>query len=80
MLLAGIQITSNVIIGGGSVVVKDVTESGIYVGNPIKKLGEVPKDYWVDGESKQYEFDKDILEKYLPNIILEANPHKKIAE
>jgi UDP-2-acetamido-3-amino-2,3-dideoxy-glucuronate N-acetyltransferase len=80
MLLAGVNIASNVIIGGGSVVVKDVKEPGIYVGNPVKRLGDVPKDYWVDGESVHYDFDPEILKKYLPNIILEADPHKNIAK
>jgi len=80
MLLAGVSITSNVIIGGSSVVVKNVKEPGIYVGSPIKRLGDVPKDYWVDGESKRYEFEQELLDKYLPNIILEADPHKNIAK
>ncbi len=33
-----ISITDNVIIGAGSVVISDIAESGIYVGNPVKKL------------------------------------------
>jgi UDP-3-O-[3-hydroxymyristoyl] glucosamine N-acyltransferase len=33
-----IKITDKVIIGTGAVVVKDITESGIYVGNPAKKI------------------------------------------
>lgn len=80
MLLAGVKIAANVIIGGGSVVVKDVTDSGIYVGNPIRRLGDVPSDYWVEGKSEHYEFDPDILKKYLPNIIIDADPHKDIAK
>lgn len=34
----GINICDNVVVGMGGVVVKDVVESGIYVGSPIKKL------------------------------------------
>jgi sugar O-acyltransferase (sialic acid O-acetyltransferase NeuD family) len=34
----GISICDNVIIGMGSVVVKDITESGTYVGNPLIKI------------------------------------------
>ena len=34
----GIKICDNVTIGMGGVVVKDINESGIYVGNPVKKL------------------------------------------
>ena len=33
-----IQIEENTIIGAGSVVVKDITESGVYVGSPAKKI------------------------------------------
>ncbi len=34
----GVKICDDVIIGAGGVVVNDITESGIYVGNPIKRL------------------------------------------
>lgn len=34
----GITICDNVILGAGAVVVKDITEAGIYVGTPAKKL------------------------------------------
>lgn len=33
-----VNITDNVVIGAGSVVTKDIIESGIYAGNPAKKL------------------------------------------
>ncbi|MBN2425565.1 MAG: N-acetyltransferase [Calditrichaceae bacterium] len=33
-----VTITDNVVIGAGSVVTKDITESGIYAGNPAKKI------------------------------------------
>ena len=33
-----INICSNVVIGAGSVVTKDIVESGVYVGNPAKKI------------------------------------------
>jgi len=33
-----VSICDNVVIGAGSVVTKDITESGIYVGNPAKKI------------------------------------------
>ena len=35
-----VSICSNVVIGAGSVVTKDIKESGTYVGNPAIKLGE----------------------------------------
>lgn len=34
-----INICDNVTIGAGGVVVKDITEPGVYVGNPVKKIG-----------------------------------------
>lgn len=33
-----IDICDNVVIGAGAVVTKDITEAGVYVGNPAKKL------------------------------------------
>ena len=33
-----VKICDNVVIGAGSVVTKDILESGIYVGNPAKKI------------------------------------------
>ncbi len=36
-----VQICSNVVIGAGSVVTKDITQSGIYAGNPAKKLRDL---------------------------------------
>ena len=31
----------DVVVGAGAVVTKDITESGIYVGNPAKKLRDI---------------------------------------
>jgi|SRR5665647_155721 len=36
----GIEICNNVTIGMGGVVVKNILEPGVYVGNPVKKLGK----------------------------------------
>ena len=33
-----VKICDNVVIGAGSVVTKDITESGVYVGNPARKI------------------------------------------
>ena len=33
-----VQICDGVVIGAGSVVTKDITEKGIYAGNPVKKI------------------------------------------
>jgi len=36
-----IEICDNVVIGAGAVVTKNIIESGIYVGNPAKKIKEI---------------------------------------
>ncbi len=36
-----ISICDNVVVGAGSVVTKDITQSGIYVGNPAKKIKDL---------------------------------------
>lgn len=38
MLVNNINICSNCVIGAGAVVIKDITESGIYVGIPVKNI------------------------------------------
>ncbi|MDC5857450.1 acyltransferase [Vibrio europaeus] len=37
-----VNICSDVVIGAGSVVTKDITEKGIYAGNPARKLRDLP--------------------------------------
>jgi acetyltransferase-like isoleucine patch superfamily enzyme len=37
-----VNICSNVVIGAGSVVTKDITEPGIYAGSPAKKMRSLP--------------------------------------
>ena len=36
-----IEICDNVVIGAGAVVTKNIVESGVYVGNPAKKMKEI---------------------------------------
>ncbi|PAF44750.1 acyltransferase [Helicobacter sp. 11S02596-1] len=38
-----VKICDNVVIGAGSVVTKDITQAGIYAGNPAKKLRPLKK-------------------------------------
>jgi UDP-3-O-[3-hydroxymyristoyl] glucosamine N-acyltransferase LpxD len=40
-----VSICDNVVIGMGAVVVKDIAESGIYVGNPAKYIGPVTEGW-----------------------------------
>ncbi len=38
-----VQICSNVVIGAGAVVTKNIKTSGVYAGNPARKIKEFPK-------------------------------------
>lgn len=40
--ILAVKICEGVVIGAGSVVTKDITEKGIYAGNPAKKLRDLP--------------------------------------
>jgi len=40
--LLPVRICDHVVIGAGAVVTKDITESGIYAGNPAKRIGDMP--------------------------------------
>jgi len=69
-LMAGITIGKNVIIGGGTLVVKDIILPGIYIGSPIRVLDDMPSELLVAGEQKEkYEFSQEIINKYLPGLI-----------
>lgn len=67
-LVAGVRIGDNVIIGASGVVTKDVLEPAVYVGNPLRKLVDLPKEYILQRPRgyKEYEFSADMLERYLP--------------
>ncbi len=41
-VIDGIKIASSVIVGAGATVVSDITESGIYVGTPARRIAPVP--------------------------------------
>lgn len=43
IILPGVVIADRVIIGAGSVVVKSISNSGIYAGNPAVKIKDIPK-------------------------------------
>ena len=38
VILPGISVKDNVVIGAGAVVTKDITESGTYIGSPARKI------------------------------------------
>jgi sugar O-acyltransferase (sialic acid O-acetyltransferase NeuD family) len=58
----GITICDDVVVGAGSVVVKDITEPGIYVGNPAVRLDK-RKRYADELELKLLRHDLDLLIK-----------------
>ncbi|MEO5891122.1 MAG: acyltransferase [Ferruginibacter sp.] len=42
--LLPVTICDNVVIGAGAVVVKDISEPGVYAGNPAIKINSIPKE------------------------------------
>lgn len=67
-LVAGVRIGDNVVIGAGAVVTKDVLEPAVYVGNPLRKLKELPKEFLIQRpeDYKEHTFTDEMLKKYLP--------------
>lgn len=41
VVLGHIHIADNVLIGANSLVNKDITESGVYVGSPVRKIRDI---------------------------------------
>ena len=68
-LSAGVRIADNTIVGYGSLVTKDVTEPAIYVGRPLRRLADIPPEYYVEKPTdyEEYMFPLDKLRKYLPH-------------
>ena len=70
----GITICDNVTIGMGAVVVKDINESGIYIGNPVKKLEKkIKKDKKMVKEKTLFFVDSISSDK--ANLLLEDKPY-----
>ena len=74
-LLAGIHIGPQCIIGGGSVVPKDLEGYAVYVGSPCRKLSDLPPGYLIEepGEAGRMYMTKeviDLLKSYMPNLKL----------
>ncbi len=63
-ILAGVYIGPQSIIGGGSVIVKDVEGYGVFVGTPCKKISGLPGGYYV-------EEPEDVGKMYANGSILE---------
>ena len=72
-IVAGVTINPLSIIGGGSVVVKDLKSEGIYIGNPAKKIMELPDEYRIvlpSNSGRMYMTEEVIshLKKYIVNL------------
>jgi UDP-2-acetamido-3-amino-2,3-dideoxy-glucuronate N-acetyltransferase len=72
-VVAGVKICPLAIVGGGSVIVKDLTEEGIYVGNPATKKLDIPEEYRMevpDNAGKMYVNEKVLshLKKYIKHL------------
>lgn len=72
-LVAGVKIAPLAIVGGGAIVVKDLVEEGVYVGNPARRIMDLPEEYRLDLPSNagdMYLTNEvfDHLMKYIPNL------------
>jgi len=67
-LSAGVRIADNAIIGYDSLVMKDVLESAIYVGRPLRRIADIPLEYYIEKPTdyKEHKFDAIMIDKYLP--------------
>ena len=70
-LVAGLTIGDNVVIAAGSNVYKDILEVGVYGGDPVRRIKDVPPEYILKRPEGygEYEFDIELLGKYLPKWI-----------
>ena len=48
VIIGPVNICDNVIVGAMSLVNKDITEPGVYVGRPLRKISDIVTDEWVD--------------------------------
>lgn len=47
VVIGPVEICDNVVVGAMSLVNKSITEPGVYVGIPVRKVGPAPGDEWV---------------------------------
>lgn len=67
-ILAGVFIGANVIIGGGAVTTRDIYESGIYVGNPIRRIGDIGQYYEILGRPRALISIREIVTELAKSI------------
>ena len=66
---AGVTIPDYTIVGYQALVIKSIKEAGIWVGNPAKKIADLPKGWKIPKPEgyKPYKFPKRKLKNYLPH-------------
>lgn len=71
-VLAGINIAPNITVAAGTNVYKDLTEIGVYGGNPARKIKDQDSRYILElGKYiPPYQFERGLLRKYLPGVQL----------
>ena len=72
-ILAGVRIGPQTIIGGGTVVNRDLSAKSVYVGSPAKRIGNLPERYLMnepENAGAMYLTKKilDHLKDYIPNL------------
>ena len=67
IVLPGVVIDDNTIVGAGSVVSRSLTGGGIYVGNPARKIREY--DEWIEREQKYIRCKRKYDENYKIGLI-----------
>ena len=53
------------IIGSCSAVFKPVTEAAVYVGNPLRRIRDLPEEYIIPVSEERMTFPPEIIERYL---------------
>ncbi len=74
-LLAGVYIGPQSVIGGGTVVVKDLPGYGVFVGSPARRIADLPPGYRMkepENAGNMYMTDEilGLLGKYMPQLRL----------
>lgn len=62
-VLCGVSICDDVIVGANSVVSRSITEPGVYVGNPVRKVADIDA-YFASREKKQLDEAYTLAVKY----------------
>lgn len=75
-VVAGVRIVPQVIVGAGAIVVRDLPESGVYVGFPARRISGLAEKYRMDepqDSGRIYLEEKMLvhLQTYIPGLVVE---------